>query len=246
MTDDEIRHAARALAQAGPEEILRWAAARFPDRVAFGTGFGVEGCLLIDLIGRHRLPIDVFTLDTSLLFPETVALWRRLESRYGLAIRAIRPAATLTQQSRAEGPRLWERDPDRCCLLRKLRPLEQALAGCDAWISAIRRGQTRDRTTAEVVEPDSRSHRVKLNPLLTWGAEDVWRWVRTQGVPYNPLHDEGYPSIGCAPCTTPVLPGEDPRAGRWRGREKTECGLHSRRPAATAAATEPLAPDSRS
>ena len=231
MNPTELRDAALALEGRPAEAVLRWAADRFPGRVTFGTGFGVEGCALIDLIGRECLPIDLFTLDTGLLFPETYALWKQLEARYGLTIRAVRPAYTVPEQAEREGANLWQRNPDRCCLLRKVSPLERALAGFDAWISAIRRDQTRDRGTAAVVERDPRSDRVKLNPLAGWTGEDVWRHVREHAVPYNPLHDEGYLSIGCAPCTTPVLPGEDPRAGRWRGRGKTECGLHLRRPA---------------
>ncbi len=227
MIDADLRQISQALEGRAPEEILRTAADRFP-RIAFATGFGAEGCVLIDLIGRHRLPIDVFTLDTGLLFPETYELWRRLEQRYGIHIRAARPSLTVEEQERKYGARLWATDPDRCCEMRKVLPLRAALAPFEAWITAIRRDQTPDRAQAQVVERDRRFSLIKVNPLAAWTREDVWSYLRERDVPYNPLHDRGYASIGCAPCTSPVEPGEDPRAGRWRGRLKTECGLHAR------------------
>jgi thioredoxin-dependent adenylylsulfate APS reductase len=224
-----VEAAALGSAQEGrrAEEVLAWAAERFAPRITFATGFGAEGCVLIDMIARHRLPIDLFTLDTGLLFPETYALWRRLEDRYGVVIRAARPERTVEEQAADHGAELWARDPDRCCALRKMEPLRAALGGFDAWITAIRRDQTPDRASAGVVEADRRFGLVKVNPLVSWSAQDVWAHVRAHDVPVNPLHDDGYPSIGCVPCTSRVLPGEDPRAGRWRGRAKTECGLHA-------------------
>jgi thioredoxin-dependent adenylylsulfate APS reductase len=219
-------------------EVLAWGAERFAPRITFATGFGPEGCILVDVVARHRLPIDLFTLDTGLLFPETYALWRRLEDRYGLRIRAVRPAQTVEQQAASEGDRLWAREPDRCCELRKVRPLRQALAGFAAWVTAIRRDQTPERATVRVVEHDPRFSLFKLNPLASWTSAEVWEYVRANDVPVNTLHARGYPSIGCWPCTTPVAAGEDPRAGRWRGRTKTECGLHAR----TNGAADPPAP----
>ena len=209
-------------------EVLQWAAATYPGRVTFGTGFGVEGCLLVHLIATARLSIDLYTLDTGLLFPETYELWRRLERRYAVSIRGVRPEQSVAEQEASHGAALWERRPDLCCSLRKVAPQREAVAGYDAWISAIRRDQTAERGATPVVHGDARFGVVKINPLAAWTAEDVWRFVREHDVPYNSLHDRGYPSIGCAPCTTPVAPGEDPRAGRWRGREKQECGLHGR------------------
>jgi len=228
MSELDLTRSAAELEGRSPFEILRWAADRFAPRITFGTGFGAEGCVLIDLIGRHHLPIDLFTLDTGLLFRETYDLWRRLESHYGIIIRAVRPRLSVDEQAARHGPRLWERDPDRCCVLRKVLPLSEALSGFDAWISAIRRDQTPDRARSQVVERDARTGLIKVNPLATWTQQAVWAYVRAHDVPYNPLHDQGYASIGCWPCTSPVLPGEDPRAGRWRGRAKTECGLHAR------------------
>jgi phosphoadenylyl-sulfate reductase (thioredoxin) len=211
-----------------PEEVLCWAAGRYAPRLAFATGFGPEGLVILDLIARHRLPVDVFTLDTGLFFPETYALWRRLEERFGLKIRAVRAADSLEAQAARHGEKLWEREPDLCCALRKVEPLAAALAPHEAWISAIRGDQTKDRAVAGVVEPDPRYGLVKVNPLLSWTSEQVWSHLRAQDIPTNPLHEQGYPSIGCWPCTSAVRPGEDARAGRWRGRAKTECGLHAR------------------
>lgn len=228
MHGDDIASAARRLQDRPPWESLAWAAERFAPRVAFATGFGAEGCLVIDIIARHRLPIEVFTLDTGLFFSETYDLWRRLEGHYGLEIRAVRPALTLAEQARDHGERLFYRDPGRCCSLRKAEPLRHALSGLAAWVTAIRREQTPDRRGAEVVEWDRRFGLVKVNPLATWTHEQVWAHLGAHRVPVNPLHARGYPSIGCAPCTSPVRPGEDPRAGRWRGHRKAECGLHAR------------------
>lgn len=219
MTDAviDIGAASRALEGSSPVEILRWATSRVP-RVAFATGFGAEGCVLIDLIAREQLPVDVFTLDTGVLFPETYALWRALEAKYGITIRGIPPAQVID--------RLWETDSDRCCELRKVVPLREALRGFGAWITAIRRDQTPERASAGVVESDTKFGLIKINPLVTWTHDDVWGHLYANDVPTNPLHQQGYPSIGCAPCTSPVVPGENLRAGRWRGAAKTECGLH--------------------
>lgn len=224
----DLEAQSRALDGRDPGEILAWAAERFAPHVAFSTGFGVEGCVLIHLIARAQLPIAVLTLDTGVFFDETYALWRRLEDRYAIEIRAVLPAQTLAEQAETHGPALWERDPDLCCKLRKIEPLAAAMSGQKAWISAIRRDQTADRGHANVLEHDKRFGVVKVNPLLSWTESDVWTFAKENEVPFNPLHERGYPSIGCAPCTTPVQPGEDPRAGRWRGRTKTECGLHDR------------------
>jgi phosphoadenylyl-sulfate reductase (thioredoxin) len=223
----DIDAATRALDGEPPLAILTWAATHF-ERLTFATGFGAEGCLLIDVIARARLPIDVFTLDTGVLFDETYALWRVLEAHYGIAIRAVRPEHTIAEQAAAHGHALWTRAPDRCCELRKSAPLRATLADFDAWITGIRRDQTPDRASAAVVERDRKFGLVKVNPLVGCTADDVWAYIRANDVPHSPLHDRGYPSIGCAPCTSPVVPGENLRAGRWRGVDKTECGLHTR------------------
>jgi phosphoadenosine phosphosulfate reductase len=225
---DHVEEVTPWLEGATAEDALYFAADRYAPRIGFATGFGPEGLVLIDLIARHRLPIRIFTIDTGLLFPETSALWRRLEERYGVEIEGVRPVLTIEQQAGLHGARLWERDPDQCCTLRKLEPLRAALQGLDAWVAAIRREQTADRSHARALEWDHRFGLVKVNPLVSWSQAQVWEYLWANDIPFNPLHAQGYPSIGCAPCTSPVAPGEAPRAGRWRARAKTECGLHLR------------------
>jgi phosphoadenosine phosphosulfate reductase len=221
----DIAAAARDLEGASALDILRWASTQLP-RITFATGFGAEGCVIIDLIGRNKLPIDIFTLDTGLLFPETYALWRALEAKYAITIRGVTPEQTVDQQAAAHGAALWSREPDRCCDLRKVQPLTRALRGFAGWVTAIRRDQTADRANAQVVESDRKFGLIKINPLVTWTHDDVWGHIYANDVPFNPLHEQGYPSIGCQPCTSAVVPGENLRAGRWRGTGKNECGLH--------------------
>jgi phosphoadenosine phosphosulfate reductase len=210
------------------EDVLAWAGQRFAPRLTLATGFGAEGCVLIDLVARYKLPVDLFTLDTGLLFPETYELWRALEARYGIVIHGVKPQQTVAEQAVAHGDALWSREPARCCEMRKVMPLEAYLRGYDAWITAIRRDQTAARADARAIEWDARFNLVKVNPLVRWTKAQVWEHLREHEVPYNPLHDRGYPSIGCLPCTSAVASGEDDRAGRWRGTGKTECGLHLR------------------
>ncbi len=220
---EELEGLAARLEGQGPAEILAAAAARFPSRIRLASSFGPEDNLLTDVIGRARLPIEIFTLDTGYLFPETYRLWEQLERRYGLrfhARRAVLPPAD------PAAPAPWEVDPDTCCEARKVAPLRAELSGLDAWVTGIRRDQTPERARARVLEWDGRFGLVKVNPLAAWTSDAVWAYLRAHDVPVSPLHAQGYLSIGCAPCTSPVRPGEDPRAGRWRGREKTECGLH--------------------
>ena len=202
-----------------PADTLAWAASRFP-KLTVAISLGVEDCALISLAAERGLKLDYFSLDTGVLFPEAVALWKTVEARYGVTIRPVRPIEVID--------RLWETQPDRCCQLRKVEPLKRHLMGYEAWVTGIRRDQSKDRANAQVVEQDAKFGLVKVNPLVAWTNKDVWRYVHAHDVPYNPLHDAGYPSIGCAPCTSRVAAGEDPRAGRWRGLEKTECGLHSK------------------
>jgi phosphoadenosine phosphosulfate reductase len=243
MTTTTLREQAPALAreleQRRPDEILAAIAPRFPRWIALATSFGAEDCVLLDVIARAHLPIEVFTVDTGHLFPETYALWTRLEQRYGIRIRAVRARVPAVEQG---SPPPWERDPDACCAARKVEPLRSALAELGAWVTGIRREQTPERASARVLEWDSRFGLFKVNPLATWTRDDVAAYVRLFDVPTNPLHVRGYPSIGCAPCTTPVQPGEDPRSGRWRGHEKRECGLHVVRGAAVPPSPSPAPP----
>ncbi len=226
--EQQIRDMDRLLKIRATTDALRLASERFAPRLVMATAFGLEGCVLIDIIGRNRLPVDIFTLDTGLFFEETYTLWSKLEERYGLRVRAVRPELSLSEQASRFGEALWERDPDRCCELRKVLPLRAALEGAEAWISALRRDQTPERANAPLVGLDENFGLVKINPLVEWTTRDVWEYVREHDVPFNPLHEQGYPSIGCMPCTSPVRLGEDPRAGRWRGSTKTECGIHNR------------------
>jgi phosphoadenosine phosphosulfate reductase len=209
-----------------PETVLTWAVREFGAAIALATGFGPEGCVLVDMLSKIAPDTRIFYLDTDLLFPETYELRDRLEAKYGVAIE--RQATKLTIEAQAEefGARLWEREPDRCCNLRKVQPLRQTLSGLDAWITAIRRDQSPARATSGIVETDPKFGLVKINPLANWSTRQVWSYIFRHDVPYNPMHDSGYPSIGCAPCTTAIAAGEDVRSGRWRGLAKTECGLH--------------------
>jgi phosphoadenosine phosphosulfate reductase len=211
-------------------DILRWASGQFGPKLTFATSLGIEDCVVMDMVAAESLPVAFFTLDTGLLFPETYALKAELEQKYSIEIRAVKPDYSVEEQAVHSGAELWLRDPDQCCDLRKMQPLRKTLAGYDAWITAIRRDQTPERANAPVVGWDARFGLVKVNPLVRWTFADVQAYVREHQVPYNPLHDQHYPSIGCVPCTSPVRPGEDPRSGRWRGNEKTECGLHFVKP----------------
>lgn len=223
---DELAVLAERFENSAPEEILVWALECFGERVALATGFGAEGCVLVHLLANINKNARIFYLDTDLLFPETYSLRERLEERYGVKIERRATNLNLEKQAEIYGEKLWERAPDECCRLRKVEPLKKTLAGFDAWITAIRRDQSPARANVKIVERDKKFGLVKINPLARWSAKDVWRYIFRHDVPYNPLHDRGFPSIGCQPCTSAVGDGEEPRSGRWRGTVKTECGLH--------------------
>jgi phosphoadenosine phosphosulfate reductase len=182
--------------------------------------------VLIDIASRRRLPFRVFTLDTDFLFPETYALIDEIEARYGITVERCRAALTPEEQARVHGEALWSFDPDLCCAIRKVQPLTEKLRTLDAWITGVRRDQAPTRAGTKKFEWDGKFALWKVNPLADWSSERVWSYIRENAVPYNPLHDQNYPSLGCTWCTRPVRPGEDPRAGRWSGFAKTECGLH--------------------
>ncbi len=206
--------------------IIEKALKEFGQRIAIASSFGPEDVVLIDLAARSGLPYRVFTLDTDFLFPETYALIDRIEAVYGITVERCRAPLTPVEQATLHGEALWLRDPDRCCGIRKVEPLKAKLATLDAWITGIRRDQAPTRANAKKVEWDEKFGLWKFNPIADWSAERVWETIREHQLPYNPLHDRNYPSIGCTHCTRPVKPGEDPRAGRWSGFAKTECGLH--------------------
>jgi phosphoadenosine phosphosulfate reductase len=214
------------LQAASPREILRWAVEQFHPRLTMATAFGAEGCCLIHLLAEIEPGVHVFNLETGYQFPETLELRERIRQRYGIEVELVRPDLPVAQYEAEHGGPLYRHDPDQCCHDRKIVPLRRTLAGRDAWISSIRRDQTADRALADVVQWDAKFALVKVNPLLHWTRSDVWKFILANDLPYNPLHDRGYPSIGCWPCTRAVAQGEDERAGRWSGAGKTECGLH--------------------
>ena len=210
-----------------PEEVLAWAFSAYGDDVALATGMGVEGMALLDMAYGINPRVKVFTGDTEFLFPETYDLIDRVEARYGINIERLYSELTPRDQEAAYGKALWANDPDQCCNLRKVEPLRRRLSTLDAWVTAIRRDQTSARAAIRKIDWDQKFDLVKISPLADWTREKVWSYVLENDVPYNPLHDRNYPSIGCTHCTRAVLPGEDQRAGRWSGSGKTECGLHA-------------------
>lgn len=226
-TEPDLQAAATELEPQGPEAILQWAFAQFDsDAIALACSFGAEDVALVDMIARIRPGARVFYLDTNVLFPETYDLIAKFKDRYDIRLEQFLPLITLTEQAQLHGEALWQKDPDTCCAIRKVEPLKRSLGTMEAWITGIRRDQSPTRANARVVEWDQKFGLVKFNPLAAWSDRDVWAYIMENHVPYNPLHDQGYPSIGCLHCTRPVKPGEDPRAGRWSGFAKTECGLH--------------------
>jgi len=216
------------------EPLLAWAAAAFPSRIAVAASFGAEDVVIIDMLSRVAPAVRVFTLDTGRLPAETYAVMEAVRARYGLAVDVLFPRTEAVEAMvRERGMNLFYRsveDRKRCCQVRKVEPLGRALAGFDAWITGLRRDPAGSRTAVRKVEAESgRPGRVKVNPLADWTWEQVWAYVREHDVPHSALHAQGYPSIGCAPCTRAVAPGEDLRAGRWWWEDAAahkECGLH--------------------
>ncbi len=226
FTAEDIEAASRHLEGKSPQAILRWAVAEFHPRLTMATAFGAEGCCLIHMLAEIEPNVRIFNLDTGYQFQETLELRERIKQRYGIEVELVRPEMTVAEYEAEHGGPLYNIRPDQCCHDRKIVPLRKAVYGYDAWISAIRRDQTNHRAVAGVVQWDAKFNLVKVNPLLSWTKKDVWSFIVQHEVPYNPLHDQNYPSIGCWPCTRPVADGEDERAGRWAGTAKKECGLH--------------------
>jgi phosphoadenosine phosphosulfate reductase len=223
------------LAQArdlAPEAMLAWAAETFGPRVAFATSLGAEDQVLTEMIGRRQFAIPLFTLDTGRLFQETYELLQQTEARYGVRIRIMFPEAAAVERMVTEhGINLFRESVElrrKCCGIRKIEPLRRAFAGLDAWVCGLRRDQSVTRTDLQPVEWDAANGLVKISPLHDWTNDQVWAYLKQHDVPYNPLHDKGFLSIGCACCTRAVKPGEDIRAGRWwwETPDKKECGLH--------------------
>ena len=229
VSGDWLAEANRTLAGATPQEILQWAVNEFHPRLLMATAFGAEGCSIIHMLSEIEPGVSLINLDTGYQFAETLELRERILQKYGMAVDMIQPALAVEEYEREHGGPLHPHRPDQCCHDRKVLPLRRAMAeyAPKAWVSAIRADQTENRSaTAAAVQWDGKFRVVKVNPLLRWNKKEVWAFVMKHNIPYNPLHDQNYPSIGCWPCTRAVLPGEDDRAGRWAGKVKKECGLH--------------------
>ncbi|MFI6732937.1 phosphoadenylyl-sulfate reductase [Nonomuraea sp. NPDC050451] len=221
---DIVESAATFLEGAPAREIIRWAAATFGDRLCLTSS--MSDALLIDLVSRVKPGVDVLFIDTGYHFAETVGTRDAVRQVYDVNVIDIKPSRTVEEQDRDLGPRLFGRNPDLCCFLRKVEPLNRALEPYLAWISGIRRDESPSRAGSKVVEWDAKRQMVKVNPIAAWTQEDVDNYIADNGVLINPLHYDNYPSIGCAPCTRQVAEGEDPRSGRWAGLGKVECGIH--------------------
>lgn len=214
------------LEDATPEAIIKYAIETFPN-ITFACSFGAEDVVLVDMIQKINPNVDIFYLDTDFHFKETLETRDELAARYpNIRYVQVKPAITPEEQAAQYGEELWKSDPNQCCNIRKVQPLTQILSQYECWITGIRRDQAATRANAKKIEYDYKFGLMKFNPIADWTSEDVWNYIRENNVPYNKLHDNHYPSIGCEHCTRQVMPGEDPRAGRWSGNDKTECGLH--------------------
>jgi phosphoadenosine phosphosulfate reductase len=223
----EAAEASTFLAGRRPQEILRWAVERFGAEVTMACSFGgPTGMVLLDMAATEKLDLSVFYLDTDFLFQETHQLIQMVKTRYGIAPIGYRSRWSIAQQEESFGVALWEMDPDLCCSLRKVEPNGRALEGKRAWIAGLRRDQSASRREVQIVEWDPKFELLKINPLIDWTEAQVWDYIAQNDVPYNALHEQGYPSIGCSNCTRAVKAGEDMRAGRWAAFDKTECGIH--------------------
>jgi len=221
-------HSAR-LETATPDEIVAWASEYFGDGLTMATAFGPEGCLILSILAKVAPKTYVFNLDTGYQFQATLDLRDRIAELYNLEIDMLKPELTVPEYEAKHGGPLYKTNPNQCCFDRKIKVLQRGLAGRKAWMSGIRRDQSPDRAQAAIVGWDKKFNLVKVSPLANATKQQVWGRIIKEEVPYNPMHDQNYPSIGCWPCTQKVVPGasDDERAGRWSGTGKTECGLHS-------------------
>lgn len=226
LTLPEIGSLANRFEHAKAEELLTWATQNYGAGIVLASSFGAEDVVLIDMLQKISPKTPVFYLDTNKHFRETYETRDRLEKHYATSFIRVSPLLTLEEQRIQYGDELWKSNPTACCNIRKVEPLKRILSNYEAWITGIRRDQAPTRANSKKIEWDEKFGLLKCNPLAAWTSEDVWTYIRKHDVIYNPLHDQNYPSIGCSVCTRVVLPGEDPRAGRWSGFEKTECGLH--------------------
>ena len=228
-SDEELKARSDSFEAKQPWDVLEYALTTYSQRIVLACSFGAEDVALVDMMHRLDPAAPLFYLDTDFLFPETTDVRDRIIAHYNLKpAQVIQMKSLLTpeQQAVQYGPALWASKPDQCCELRKLEPLSRILANYSAWITGIRRDQAPTRAKAGLIEWDRKFNLVKVNPLARWSSEEVWMYLQLHEVPYNTLHDRNYPSIGCTHCTAPILPGDDPRSGRWKNFGKTECGLH--------------------
>jgi phosphoadenosine phosphosulfate reductase len=224
----ELAAHSRQLETATPQEIIRWAVEKYAPKLTMATAFGPEGCVILHMLAEVDPTTYVFNLDTGYQFKETLELRDRIARRYGIEVDLRSAPTTVEQYEAAHGGPVYKTNPDQCCFDRKVTVLRQAVVGWNAWMSGIRRDQSSDRAGAPIVGWDKKFGLVKISPLARWTKNDVWKMITDHDIPYNPLHDQGYTSIGCWPCTRAVMFGEDERAGRWSGTAKTECGLHTK------------------
>lgn len=225
----ELKSLSESFESKQPQEVLAAVLERYVPKIVLACSFGAEDVALVDMVHRINPSVQLFYLDTDFLFPETYATRDRIIQHYNLKpaqVLQVKSLLTPERQAEQHGEALWSKEPDRCCQLRKVEPLTRVLKGFDAWITGIRRDQAPSRANAGLIEWDQKFELAKVNPLAQWSWADVWTYIRVYEVPYNPLHDQNYPSIGCTHCTAPVAPGDDSRAGRWKNFAKTECGLH--------------------
>ncbi|NLY02616.1 MAG: phosphoadenylyl-sulfate reductase [Rhodopirellula sp.] len=215
-----------SLEDATPEEIIAWAVRMYFPKLTMATAFGPEGCVILSILAKIDPRVYVFNLDTGYQFKETLELRDRIAEKYGILVDLQRPELSVAEYEAAHGGPVYQSNPDQCCRDRKIAVLHRAARGYHAWMSGIRRDQSPYRAGTPIVGWDKKFGLVKISPLANWNRNDVWSRILEEGIPYNELHDRGYPSIGCWPCTRSVLCGEDERAGRWSGTAKTECGLH--------------------
>ncbi|MEZ4616302.1 MAG: phosphoadenylyl-sulfate reductase [Caldilineaceae bacterium] len=211
---------------AATTDLIAWAAETFGNGLSVGTSFGASGIVLMDLTLQTHPDVDIFYIDTGYFFPETLALMARLEDHYQRPFRRVSTQLAIPDQEKRYGPKLHDSDPDLCCHLRKVLPMTQALTDSTAWATAVRRDQASSRSNTPLVQWNERHNVVKIAPLAHWTESDIWEYIQEHELPYNVLHDQNYPSIGCWPCTRAVTPGEDLRAGRWANANKIECGIH--------------------
>jgi phosphoadenosine phosphosulfate reductase len=226
LTEGEIKRLSREFESSSVEEILAWALEQFTEGLVMTSNFGAEGVVVIDKLARIAPQTPIIYLETGYQFPETDRLKEELRARYDLKIIEKRAELSVAEQDRAYGEKLYQRDSDLCCRMRKVEPLARALKGYRAWIAALRRDQSPTRANIGIIEWNMRHGLVKINPLANWTRKAVWDYIMRHKLPYNSLYDDGYASIGCHPCTRRVLPGEHERSGRWDGEKRLECGIH--------------------